>query len=581
MPRIKQCVISFENVPSEGEAQLTWQAGTNPSRFQLKFVLGSRFPQIGTLRLSDGTRTVAFPGCRVVREVVQSVGKGRMRLVTLEDRRWVWQQSRIWGVYNRDDKGAKTTEDRKTARELAELCLIQMGERGFDVRALPTDVFPTVNWDAENAAAALDQICSQFGCVVTLSAYRDRAVIWKENDGPRPRVNSQAMDATPANEPQVVPPALIFEGGPTRWLADVPLEPVGLEKVDDREVIKAIDDLSYKPSSGWESQDPRSFVSVDADQRDLARRSIWRMFRVKTPFEVEAPPHLINDLDDNTEFEIEAGELWRVLPLGTQMPSAAGLDTDGVPRDAKLVGAFAAGKSVRDNNTTASNYSDWSSAATTPQLPQDDDSIVWSDGFSIDATRGIVTTSQPCYWLNSGEHEAPALRLRTSIGLRSRTTRQWLSQRYNLRLRSPTRGALYPELIKQEEVIFEILQGRYTTPDDSGDYQTLTNASRFIALAQVYLRERLNALYPDTAISIPYKGFNWQYDVTGSIRTITWRAGPQGGSTVVEYAMDRPDLRFTEKQLRRQAEQLSTARDLQAANRRLAKLLASQKKAVV
>ncbi len=75
-----------------------------------------------------------------------------------------------------------------------------------------------------------------------------------------------------------------------------------------------------------------------------------------------------------------------------------------------------------------------------------------------------------------------------------------------------------------------------------------------------------------------YKGFNFDYDISGSVRTVTWVAGPSGGSTSVEYAIDRPDLRFTEKQLRAQAEQVATSRDLKAANDRLRKLLASQKR---
>lgn len=577
---IKQCLIHFGPIVNEGQGQFSFQAGTAPSRATIKTRLSASYPQIGTLRITDGSASLSFPNCRVVRHTIRRSNGGLMREITIEDRRWVWANARIWGEYNSKDKGIRGPSDEKSARELAELCLQAMGERRFDVSALPDDAYPEVTWDAEEATVALERICSEFGCLVVLQPFADRVRVFKNNDGVRPRIDSRAMDQTPSAEPQVVPPLLIFEGGPTMWQADLPLEAVGIDKLQDKEVIRPIDKLTYKPAQGWEKENPKAFYGVDEEFRDLARRSVWRMFRIKPPIELNQPPHGIKTSGGSNDktaeeltkfFTVEEDELWRLLPCDKQMIATAGLDADGERREAKLLGAFVNGKSVRKNNVDRDAKA-WKDDPD-EQLP-DDDELVFQDRFSVDGSRGIVTTSRPCYYLENNNAVAPTLRLRTAFGLRHRETRAFVSQQYRFKPPSPTPGATFPELVKQADVFFEIMKNAPATPPD----QAVTNARDFIAAAELYLAERLNALYPDEALTVPYKGFVFDFLVDGAVRSVTWATGPKGGHTTVDYAIERPEMRLTHKQLREDAEQLAAARWQVAAQKRIRKLMRDLKR---
>lgn len=587
---IKQCLIFFGGVANEGSGQFSYQAGIRPSRATIHTRLGVYYPQIGTLRVTDGQQYRDFPGCRVVRHTIKSQGGGgRMRELVIEDRRWAWGESRIWGEYNTVDQGGRSTAGQRSARELASLCLDAMGETGYDVSALPPYSYPEVSWDADVAAEALDSICQMFGCLVVLQTRTNQVRIWKDNTGSRPAIDSRAMDATPSSEPKVVPPVLIFEGGRTLWQRDLMLEPVGIEKAALKSIIVPIDSLSYKPTDGWEVQDPRVMQGVAKDYRELAKSCVYRMFRVKPPFVFTPPPSgLTTSGKDSLKtagevaefFTVKANELWRILPLEShQVSSLAGFDQAKV-RDALLVGAFVEGKSVRANNVDKGDYN-----FTDPnvQLPEEEnnpfaDVLVYMDGFNLDAASGIVTTSRPVYYREDSKCKAPYLRLRTAFGLRHRETKQFVSQQFRYRPPSPTSGAYVPELIKQSDVVFEIVEGRRDlapnapTPGAFG-FVSINNAGQFISLAQAYLVERLASYYPDEALSVPYKGFVFDYEIDGAIRSVSWATGPQGGATVVDYSIERPEMRITHSELRDQAAQSLLAKNTAAAAKRTRAIL--------
>ena len=573
---IKQCLIYFGNVVNEGGGQFTLQAGTRPSRATINTRLGATYPQIGLMRITDGFIWRDFPNCRVVRHTIKPMGaSGRMREIVIEDRRWAWAEPRIWGEYNEIVDGGRSTINKKSARELASLCMEAMKETGYDVSALPDDVYPSVSWDAEVAADALDAVCQQFGFIVALQPSTNRAKVCKNNSGVRPSVDARAMNSTPSAEPKIVPPSLIFEGGHTLWQRDLLLEPVGIETLENKEVIKTIDALSYKPADGWEKQDPRSFKGVAKEHRGLAKRCVYRMFRVKPPFTLQPPP--ASPFGAVRDFTIDRDELWRILPLKkVQLSSVSNPDSDR-SREALLLGAFVGRESVRKNNVDKDAYQ-----FTDPniQLPADNDpdvdKLVYNGGWSFNASTGLVHSQAPLYYLEGGEAKPPYLRLRTSFGVRNRATKQFVSQQYTQQVGSPTSGATQPILVKQSDVVFEIEEGRGAAASGAtGLRESITNVDQFVGIAQAYLAEKMASLYPDEAITIPYKGFVFDWEVDGSIQSITWASGPQGGTTVVDYAIERPEMRLTHTQLRNQANQALAARQQVEASKRLTALLNS------
>lgn len=501
----------------------------------------------------------------------------------------MWADTRVWGEHNQLVDGGRSTLSKKSARELAVMCLDQMGEVGYDVSALPDDVYPAVSWDAEVAPDALDAICTEFGCIVVLHVANNRVKIWRNNSGARPAVDARATDATPSAEPKIVPPALIFEGGHTLWQRDLLLEPIGVETLENKEVVKPIDQLSYTPAGGWESQDPRSFRGVEKEHRALAKRCVYRMFRVKPPFVLQPPPMQLATSGKSTSgtdaavasfFTVARDELWRILPLGrTQVSSVAGDDARRT-RGALLMGAFVEKNTSRKNNVDKDEY-----PFTSPdsQLPADTeadvDKLIFQGSWSLDVNEGIVTTQTPMYYLENGKPKAPYLRLRTSFGLRHPETKQRVSQQYRY-ITGASNSAGSPQLVKQSDVVFEIQEGRgavihneYLAPVG---LESVTNADQFIQIAEAYLGERLASLFPDEAITIPYKGFVFDWEVDGSVRAVTWSASPQGGRTVIDYAIERPEMRLTHTQLRNQANQALAIRQQAEASKRVARLLDSR-----
>lgn len=577
---IKQCLLVFGGAVSEGASQFSFQAGTAPSRATIRTRLGVSYPQIGTLVVTDGLTSRSFPNCRVIRHTIRSTGRGRMREITIEDRRWRWQAGRVWGEYNQPEQGGIDPATKRSARELASLLFEAMGERQYDVSVLPDNVYPATSWDADLAAPALDSLCQTYGCLVALQL-NGFARVYRNNQGRRPAIDSRAMDATPSSEPEVVPPLMIFEGGHILWQYDLPLEPVGIETEKNRGIIVPIDQLSYKPADGWGKVAAPAFTSVQKEYRDLARRSVWRMFRVKPPFQLSPPPSDMKVTDDQASktldfFNVKADELWRILPLRTEQVATAGSTKTSEVRQMLLMGAFIGAKSVRTNNVDVDDYPALKDPA--QQLPTETDNpftdiLVHQEGFSLDAATGIVTTNRPLYYLLNEECTNPYLRLRTSFNLRHRTLRQYVSAQYQFRPQSPTPGAVDPELIKQEDVVFEILEGRGQFNMGPTFRDPVNNSASFIALAQLYLLERLAALYPDEALSVPYKGFVFDYDIDGAIRTVTWSTGPQGGTTQIDYSIERPELRMTHTQLKTRAGQLVAARHTAAATKALRALL--------
>jgi hypothetical protein len=98
---VTKAAFYWNGAAADGGGNFTLQPGISPSTAVLRFPLSTPISQIGTLTLTNGTQTINFSRCRVVRIVInESGGGGRWREVTIEDRRWMWADfytKKRWG----------------------------------------------------------------------------------------------------------------------------------------------------------------------------------------------------------------------------------------------------------------------------------------------------------------------------------------------------------------------------------------------------------------------------------------------------------------------------------------------------
>lgn len=232
----------------------------------------------GDLVLTCGNDQIVFRNCRVDKASLQLDASNAVIGFTLLDRRFRWRWGELSGLWNQRlaIEGQLQSETEKTPQQLATLCLAAMGERRFDVSQLPNDTRPLVNWDHDNPAQALANLCDSLGCRVVLRL-DDSVAIVRTGVGALLPKDGAIQDSITVDPPDA-PDSIKLVGGPSRYQADMLLEAVGLD-LDG--TVKRIADLSYQPEDGWAKSNPRHFVDLqDKKARDLARQSVYRWYRV-------------------------------------------------------------------------------------------------------------------------------------------------------------------------------------------------------------------------------------------------------------------------------------------------------------
>lgn len=284
-----QALMSYGNLDPETilAGSFTFARGVTPSLAVLRVLANDNFvDQVGTLSLKFDGNTISFPGCKLVEEGgrrrVQRDRGGRWTMEYLiADRRWKWQHVRIDGSFNKRLPDGRLRDIpelplyKRSARQLAALLLDTLGESGYDVSEMPDDAWPPMLWHSQPVAGQLESLAEMFGCVVVLGL-DDRVRLRRFGQGADLPVDDRSMFTSTPWTPAA--PAEISLGmAPTRVQAILKLEPVAGEP--DGSVV-AVDDASYIPAGGWESQWPDAFPGVSEDDRHLAFMSVWRWFRV-------------------------------------------------------------------------------------------------------------------------------------------------------------------------------------------------------------------------------------------------------------------------------------------------------------
>lgn len=603
----KQCLLFWHGKEADGGGSFSLQTGIEPSTAVLRMRLSYSFPQVGVLGLVDGQQGRSFKNCRLVRSTVtEGNGGARWREVQIEDRRWMWSDGHFacYGEYNIEHGGTNTI--RKTARELGVLLCVAMGETGYDVSALPnTDGSgdPTV-WDGDNPGTMLMELCSKWNCIPTLSN-QDTLVVKKLGEGRLPSPDSRQMDFTVAKEPEIIPSAFVYEGGETHLQHELVLEPVGMEisGANTGEWVP-IDQLSYTPggagSGGWgltvAGNGRNGFMNVTAGAaRQMARNHIWNTYRIKASSscplgktQLPIPPHFLTRQVGGTGqkmpanpstpeaaarrkyFQLGAGDQWRILPLNEFAMSARtggqAPPLTGERFDPKIIGYWYLAGGANRNTANITQSSPAFTTYYTREEDQDGTSIFLSNGvgnanwthqpavfpeddYKIDFDSGIVKFNSRVFFKTITAGRQPAvLRLMVSFPLRDPNTAARTCQQHWTPVRHE-HSVPVAKLFKDSDLSYRVIP--YGKVNAFSNQQTVDNADDFVARANGAFEVEAQKWQHSYGYSAPYKGFIFNVNPDGIIRTVQFDVSEAGeGTTHIDYNMERPESYLTLDELR-------------------------------
>lgn len=322
-----RCEVSFPGAASIQSATYTLQHGISPGLITIVCNPGiGGLATTGHVTLGDGQRSITIPNCRVEAGEFRGDTGGQTITVRMFDRRWMWRFGEIRGHWNvpvpriadvpkivkgGTQAGNQATvapdEDlppiqegtKKSARRLCELCLEAMGERRFNVRNIPENDYPEVNWDSANPAQELQALAERYGCRVIYNPLTDSVTLAVLGVGipiPDAPPGLLASDGISIDPPEP-PGRIVVYGAPIRYQLRFTLEAVGLD-FDGR--VRPIGELSYVPARGWPYGVPPFNFKTDSifaaplpgerlliDAMALANESVYKWYRIKETLPVQ------------------------------------------------------------------------------------------------------------------------------------------------------------------------------------------------------------------------------------------------------------------------------------------------------
>lgn len=334
---------------------------------------------------TEGDLTLTFPDCLLESPGMQADKGGQLWQLPIQDRRWKWRWGNVYGHFNRPEPNG-TYRNEVTPQQLAANLLNVLNETGFDVSRLPNTQRPEKRWDGASAAAELDMLCSQLGCVVVLNPLTNKVELWPVGQGSSlPSGGTIGQAYTPVLPAQ--PKKIKVEAGETIFQATFTTEAVGLD-TDGR--WKKLDDLSYNtPPKGFKGAEAiKGFPGYWEDLtyvkdgrvlnvRDLAANTVYRCYRLTGILGAPPATKWVPTLLMNT-FQ-QPGSMQDLGLTGDLAEEEISVEDGGLRR----LGAVAFVRANRDREVL-------------PPTP-----IRYPDGFQFDPEHGIVHFNEPLFKWNA------------------------------------------------------------------------------------------------------------------------------------------------------------------------------------
>ena len=485
----------------------------------------------GTLQFRFAGVLLEFPDCRVDQASIRFDERGLVTSLSIWDRRWKWNAGgSLSGNYNRRQANAATGAGLqqpptlvprdgsiRTPRQLAALCLLAMGEATFDVSQLPNDTYPLVEWENVNPAQALAAMAEQLGCRVvlrldnTVQVARTGVGLDLPHDLP---ILSESITINPPRRPD----ALEVVTGANLYQADIGLEAVGMD-IDG--AIKPINDLSYKPRSGWGNEKPGDFFNVEnrrrpgvpipprdmqvTNPRDLALDTVFRWYRARNFAQADGSFGL------NLPGYGRIRWLEQILPLG-DVQAETWVDPLDEFRRTRPKPPWLFGQYMR-------LYLDYANS---------EPNTFYYGNFSIDREHGIVKLSDYATRLaaDGRTNLSAILKLRVAVTIRNEQT--WALERQTQRLNYPEPRGTGARQLKHDEIVFfsiaeyDLENNRVTRIKTNRD-DVVREANYYLAAADLEYQVRLPQ-------EIAYAGLI-PLSPDGAIQAVTWTVGSSGATT--------------------------------------------------
>lgn len=437
----------------------------------------------GTLVIDDGIGGVLnLPDALALRMSMRKVklDGGYVWALEVLDHRWRWDGPTVGGEWNkRLPDGSVDEATKKTPQELATLCLDALGESGYSVAGMPTNVYPYCDWRQHpSARLCLQEICDATACYVCGGEFA-AVTIYAAGTGPdMPTVPGNTIIHPTMTMVRPAPANFTVIGGPKRYCTKLKLDPFGFESDNS---VTGIDNLSYKPASGWGAELPGVFEGLSAANQVLAKKGVWIVYEIagQSDGSLDVP---------GSDVSVDAVSQYLPL-LPAQVDTDSYTDDSKFPLPPKVLGTFY-------------NYGD---------VPVDEAADTeWLGGFDLDLERGRVTFPVPIFSLGSDQvPTTPTLNLLTSYRVRDAAGDDEGSWEH-LSVDGPGSGTGATLFIRRPE-LFDARQ-------ESTDYTHGTDeANLYLALFQAAYAD--NDLNDQTYAGIPagsLSGFVAQITVMGS-----------------------------------------------------------------
>jgi len=278
--------------------------------------------------------------------------------------------------------------------------------------------------------------------------------------------------------------------------------------IDTDGSVQVLDDLSYTPDHGWESEDPESFPSFndDPDILPLVEKSVYKMWRMDAPVQVPS-----TDVPYVTDL--------RQLKLYNRLVDTHFDPNDSskiVPKKPEIWGSFNLkyAQTVKTPTSTQGTY---------------------KTGITVDEERWRIITDDRLYSVDSDGNYAPA-NIQVKIAYSVRDPDTWEFLRYTQDLQLDSAVPTQPRIIRRED-IFGKAVGTFDKNFTLTDSTDNTDSDNLNQEANYYLQAAAQEYIEQDSFDIPYAGLV-PIQVDGLIQQVTYTisSGP-GGSTMTRASL--------------------------------------------
>ena len=542
-------IVSFAGVTNIRQISVSRSRGIQPGTITLVLPFIPLFfdtTRTYPIILSDTKRTITLPDCKVI-DTSFVFSNGEELHVQLLDYRWRWSLGEISGEYNEIAGGVIVPESKRHLRQLAELCLDEMGVKKRDVKQLPVDIYPTVSWDLDNPAQALESLVSEYGFVVCPNL--DGSVLICKNGVGLKLPDMIGQEVKKSFVSKIIPDNIYIHAQPTVWEVSIPLgRAFAIERSAPKpnqtstESIVPLEEATYMPKAGWGLEHPTGFPNVaetlvkanltDAEklkERDrilgLAKESVWRIFGFEFPLKL---PHAPFDIKSINEL-IFHDELLAETEVDYISPGDG--DRKQLNTQVRRQRPFIYGRFHLDRGDGTNNVEEFSHDYHLDQK------LIFDGSFTIDRSYGVIKLSKPLYIYDSLDEKEtfklPKAYLRTAVSIMSSKTRQ----KFRSVFKQPTgfKNGTKPMHVSSTPRR-EIILDRESKGIDKDNEQDLEKELRVILKSKV---DELKTIAPETRT---YQGFHG-IELDGTIQQISYEIDGQGFTrTIASYGMEHSDV---------------------------------------